>query len=121
VTFLDSQNKSYPVHTNSLKFKANIADIKLSYDEEMLAVALDANQEENARIYFFSATETGGLLTNRLDDKVVSLVTALEFIDFSTDNFYLVYKDNFEEVVIIDISNINRVNISNMEFDIEWY
>ena len=86
----------------------------------MLAVALDPNQEENARIYFFSATDNELLFSDKMEDKVVSLATALEFIDFSTDNFYLVYKDNFEEVVIIDISNINRVNISNMEFDIEW-
>jgi len=51
---------------------------------------------------------------------VDNLSTSIEFLDFSTDNFYLLYKDSFEEVVIIDLSNLKKINTVFVEFDIEW-
>lgn len=49
-----------------------------------------------------------------------NLSTSLEFIDFSTDNFYLLYKDNYEEVAIIDLASLKRITEIYMEFNIEW-
>jgi hypothetical protein len=43
---LNSNNDSYTINTNfSLKHKTAITDVKLSFDEKMLAVALARNQE----------------------------------------------------------------------------
>ena len=101
-----------------MKIKSNISDIKLSYNEEMLAVALDPNQQENAKIEIYDLTHDETIF--KLSHNLENLSTSLEFIDFSTDNFYLIYKDNFEEIAIIDISNEKKVNTNYMEFDIEW-
>ena len=51
---------------------------------------------------------------------IENLSSSISFIDFSTDNFYLVYKDNFEEITIIDLTNLKKVNTISVEFDIEW-
>jgi hypothetical protein len=48
----------------------------------------------------------------------------IEFIDFSTDDCYLVYKDSSGEVTFVDISdkaNIKEhINPSSVEFTHEW-
>jgi hypothetical protein len=31
---------------------------------------------------------------------------SVELLDFSTDNFYLIYKDSFLKVTIMDLSNM---------------
>jgi len=48
----------------------------------------------------------------------------IEFIDFSTDDCYLVYKDFSGEVTYVDISDKSHIkphiNPSNVEFTHEW-
>lgn len=51
-----------------------------------------------------------------LDD----ISASVELMDFSTDNYYLIYKDSFLKVTIIDLSNMQQVIQNNLEFDIEW-
>lgn len=51
---------------------------------------------------------------------VDNLSTSIEFLDFSTDNFYLLYKDSYDEVVIIELTNLKKINTVFVEFDIEW-
>lgn len=50
---------------------------------------------------------------------VENLSSKVEFLDFSTDNFYLMYKSP-DEFVIIDLSNLEKINTVFVEFDIEW-
>lgn len=49
-----------------------------------------------------------------------NLNTSVEFLDFSTDNFYLLYKDISDEIAIIDLSLQKRINTLYVEFDLEW-
>lgn len=48
--------------------------------------------------------------------------TSIEFIDFSTDNFFLLYKDNVDDVEIIDFRNkdFKKVIKGEVEFNMEW-
>jgi hypothetical protein len=85
----------------------------------MLAVALDPNQEQNAKIEIYRATQDESTMFAPLH-AIDNLSTAIEFIDFSTDNYFLVYKDNFEEVANVDLSNLSKRNLADMEFDIDW-
>jgi hypothetical protein len=65
--------------------------MKLSFDEKMLAIALARNQEQNAKIEIYDAEneENNFKLLCLMDN----LNASIEFLDFSTDNFYLLYKD----------------------------
>ena len=46
IIVLNSHNDAYSINSNfSLKHKNAITDVKLSFDEKMLAVALARNQE----------------------------------------------------------------------------
>lgn len=49
-----------------------------------------------------------------------NLNTSVEYLDFSTDNFYLLYKDMSDEIAIIDLSLQKRINTLHVEFDLEW-
>lgn len=46
--------------------------------------------------------------------------TSVEYLDFSTDNFFLLYKDISDEYAIIDLSLQKRINTLSFEFDLEW-
>lgn len=37
------------------------------------------------------------------------------------DNYYLMYKDNFEEVSIIDLKNLKKINTLFVEYDAKWH
>ena len=76
--------------------------MKLSKDEKMLAVALSSNQELNAKIEIYDVEDDSKnfkLLCN-----IDNLNTNVDYLDFSTDNFYLLYKDVSDEIAIIDLS-----------------
>jgi hypothetical protein len=45
IIMLDSNRPDYKKLDHKFTFKASISDAKLSYNEEMLAVALNPNQE----------------------------------------------------------------------------
>lgn len=36
------------------------------------------------------------------------------------DNYYLMYKDNFEEVSVIDLKNLKKLNTLFVEYDAKW-
>jgi hypothetical protein len=41
-------------------------------------------------------------------------------MDFSTDDYYLMYKDNLGQKCFLDLSNMNKNDTLAIEFDIEW-
>jgi hypothetical protein len=49
-----------------------------------------------------------------------SLKYEIEFLDFSTDEKYLLYKDKFEEIGMIYLVTLKRINTIFVEMKIEW-
>jgi hypothetical protein len=95
--------------------------VKLSFNEEMLAVALDPNQKTNAKIIIYKYVGSDQeVFTDYIPVPIQS--TSIEFIDFSTDNFFLLYKDNVDDVEIIDFRNkdFKKVIKGEVEFNMEW-
>lgn len=41
-------------------------------------------------------------------------------MDISTDNFYLMFRDNMEEVVYFSLDNLQKENQITNEYDVEW-
>ena len=75
--------------------------MKLSVDEKMLALALSRNQEQNAKIEIYDVENEENNF--RLLCSIDNLNTSVEYLDFSTDNFYLFYKDVSDETALIDL------------------
>ncbi len=44
----------------------------------------------------------------------------IEFLDFSTDEKYLLYKDKFEEIGMVYLVTLKRINTIFVEMKIEW-
>eukprot|EP01016_Furgasonia_blochmanni_P022356 TRINITY_DN24386_c0_g1_i1.p1 TRINITY_DN24386_c0_g1~~TRINITY_DN24386_c0_g1_i1.p1 ORF type:complete len:291 (+),score=52.47 TRINITY_DN24386_c0_g1_i1:64-936(+) len=106
------------INSFQLKYKSSISDFKISYNEKLIAVALAPSPDSNARIELYEIEDE--TKTFKLLCLVDNLTSSVEFLDFSTDNFYLLYKDYFAEITIIDLSTMNRINTLFVEFDIEW-
>ena len=51
---------------------------------------------------------------------IEELTSSINFLDFSLDNNYLLYKDNLEELTATDISSKKKINFIHSEFDVEW-
>ena len=47
--------------------------------------------------------------------------SGIKFIDFSTDNYYLLFVDNFGDTNIVDLTTKSQLrSTQNMEFTNEW-
>lgn len=111
IIVLNSHNESYTINPRfQMKQKTAISDTKLSFDEKMLAVALTRNQEQNAKFEIYdTANEDNNF---KLLFSIDNLNATIEYLDFSTDNFYVLYKvyiimllqDVNDEIAIIDLS-----------------
>jgi hypothetical protein len=77
--------------------------MKLSPNEKMLAIALAPSKEQNAKIEIFDTNIEENILKNICS--IDNLSASIEFLDFSKDDQYLLFKDSFEEVSCIDLAN----------------
>jgi len=119
IQFIDC-NDAYSVLGKATKIcSANIQDIKLSFNEEILAVALSPKQDQNARIDIFRVSDGEELFAPY--KSIENLTNNIEFIDFSTDNYYMLYKDIQEEETIFNLVSFKQQNnLNKFAFDIEW-
>ena len=85
-----------------------LTKIKLSYNEKILAVALGAKLSENPRIEIYDVdTEDNSFKKQHI---ISDLSNRIEYMDISTDNFYLMFRDNMEEVVYIELDQYQKQN-----------
>ena len=49
---------------------------------------------------------------------IENISASIELMDFSTDNYFLIYKDSFLKITIIDLTNMKQVDGDNLEFEI---
>lgn len=96
----------------------NITDIKVSMNEEFLAVAIAPSVETNARIELYSIHfDKKELLPKKTIEGIYS---EIEFMDFSTDDYYLMYKDTIGQKCFFDIENNKKNDTLAIDFDVEW-
>ena len=50
----------------------------------------------------------------------MNLKYRIEYMDFSIDHKYLLFKDNFEELGMINLESFKRINTIFVEMNIEW-
>lgn len=97
----------------SLTFEGVISDAKLALNQKMLAVAT-ADSDKNELCIFDVDSEGFKLVRTH------PLSSEVEFLDFSVDDRYLLFKDRSEDLGIVECKELRRINTIFIEYDIEW-
>ena len=103
----------------SMDFHRKITDVKVSKNEEKMAVAFSSDQDgNNAYIELFKIDHT----INRFSttSKIENIASKIEFMDFSEDNYYLMYSDSVTQKCFYDLTNLKKNDTLAIDFDMEW-
>jgi hypothetical protein len=77
-----------------------------------------APQDHHVRVFLIrydaENSENNFILMSVVND----ISASVELMDFSTDNFYLIFKDSFLKVTLIELFNMKVVNLNNIEYDL---
>jgi len=96
--------------------------MKINQGENWMAVALCATNKDGAKIDLYNLDSNENAFPDSYP--IDMLNSDIEFIDFSTDDCYLVYKDFSGEVTYVDISDKSNIkphiNPNDVEFTHEW-
>lgn len=93
------------------------SDTRVSYDEKMLAVAMAPNDTINTKISIFSINYDE--CTFEEYHTVEGISSSILFMDFSSDNVYLLYMDNIGKKHNIDLKDKRKDTRIELK-DIEW-
>lgn len=61
-------------------------------------------------------------LVTKFEEKTTidDISASVELLDFSTDNFYLIYKDSFLKITIVNLTEMRSINSSSINHDLQW-
>ena len=104
------------------RYDLSINDMKVSFDEKILAVSIyinpKKNTQESPKIEIFSID---------WDDKELNLVkivdnlnSSIEFIDFSKENYFLLFKDMEKNISYVDLTDFKKIDYIDENLNIEW-
>lgn len=106
------------VHGFSETSQRDITDVKVSEDETKMAVAYAADGEGNSFIDIFRIDFNSQKFIST--SKIENISSDVEFLDFSVDNFFLLYKDKVNQKCFYDLSSLKKSDALGVEMDIEW-
>jgi len=86
-----------------------ITEMKVNQGENWMAISISATSEETAEIDIYNMDNLRA--NNKFPEafKIGMLTSNIEFIDFSTDDCYMVYKDFSGEITYVDISDKDKI------------
>lgn len=96
----------------------NLTDVKVSLNEEFMAVAIAPSEETNAKIELYTINFDKREFISK--KTIEGIFSEIEFMDFSTDNYYLMYKDSIGQKCFFDLANNKKNDTLAIDFDIEW-
>lgn len=98
-------------------FDMLISDVKISYDEKMMAVSMAPSDSKNTVVYIFTIDyDTNQFVKYHTIDVTISSIL---FMDFSSDNVYLMYMDNIGKKQYLDLkekSTLAKIDLQNTEW-----
>ena len=126
VSFYNVLNIEKGIFTNiesfTLKCNLSINDLKITMDEKLLAMSIYINPKkktkESPQIQIYSIDKELKQLI--LIQKIDNLSSSIEFIDFSTENFYLMFKDIENNISYITLTDMKKVDNIDTSHKIEW-
>jgi hypothetical protein len=107
-----------PVGTMSIKSLLTMADLKVSANEEILAISFLSNSETMARIQLYKVhydTKTFSSLAF-----IDNIQTEVQLMDFSEDNNYLLYKDKIALTAYFDLRSMKKTDLLPSNLDLNW-
>lgn len=96
----------------------NLTDVKVSLNEEFMAIAIAPSEETNAKIELYTINFDKKEFISK--KTIEGIFSEIEFMDFSTDNYYLMYKDSIGQKCFFDLANNKKNDTLAIDFDIEW-
>ena len=94
------------------------SDVKINFNETILAVAMAPNYEVNTIIKIFNIDYK----EERFKEMHVinNISSSIEYMDFSNDSVYLMYMDNINRMCVFDLKNQTKDENDNIGYDAEW-
>jgi hypothetical protein len=110
----------FEIESFSQKFNLVTSDIKVNVDESILAVAMAPNYEVCTEISIYKIDFEEKKLD--LYHCISNISSSIEFMDFSSDNVYLMYMDNIKKKCFFDLKNKVKDESENLnlKYDVEW-
>lgn len=99
-------------------FQRKVTDVKVSKKEDKMAVAFAAGNDGSAYIQIFKIDHSSNKAIS--GDIIENISSNVEFMDFSEDDFYLMYKDNVTQKCFFDLTNQKKNDTLAIDFDMEW-
>jgi hypothetical protein len=124
IIFLDVMQKFAfnEISEMEIKIQKMVQDIKVSPNEKLLAISLapinHQNSEDKPKIEIYEINFKD--LSYKLVISIINVHPTNSHMDFSIDNYYLLYKDTDESDAIWDLASDKAIDNLHDEFDIEW-
>lgn len=117
---IKDDNNVHEIESFTLEFELVTSDLKVNIDENMIAVAMAPNYETctTIDIYKINHEEKKFEIYHTLGN----ISSSIEFMDFSSDNVYLMYVDNIKKRCFINLKNKTNDDseILNLKHNVEW-
>jgi hypothetical protein len=115
---VSGMTKAEMINSFTVDMLKKITDLKVSKNEEKMAVALAPDDESNARIEIYKIDHNSNTFVSI--STIENISSKIEFMDFSEDNYYLMYKDNVTQKCFYDLTNLKKNDTLAIDFDLEW-
>jgi hypothetical protein len=108
------------IESFNLEFSLATSDIRVNVDESMIAIAMAPNYEVCAEIKIYTVDFSEKKF--ELYYSISNISSSIEFMDFSSDNVFLMYMDNITKKCYFDLKNKVKNESENlsMKYDVEW-
>lgn len=105
IVVMNTESRENPVEmpTFTMNFTLVTSDMRVNFDEKMLAVAMAPNDKTNTAIDIYAIDYEQRKFT--IYFHVPGISSSILFMDFSSDNVYLLYMDNIGKKHYIDLKD----------------
>ena len=110
-------NKKYELLKNfNMDFLTKINKTRANNDEDTLAIAFEGQNDYQPKIEIYRINE------NQFQKLYTINTDEVELLDFSSDNFYLLYKDLSGQRYCYDLSNYKKIETLGLDYntEIDW-
>lgn len=97
-------------------FRLVTSDMKISYDEKMLAVAMAPSESADTEIHTYNIDYDNNKFVLC---HTIGTISSILFMDFSSDNIYLMYMDDVGKKQYLDLKEktiLSKIDLQNTEW-----
>lgn len=120
IIVLNIEDSSNIREVTSFRKELNLvsSDMKINFEESIMAVAMAPNYEANTVIRIYSIDYNS--LEFREYHEIPNISSSIEYMDFSNDSVYLMYMDNINRMCVFDLKNETKNENDNVGAGVEW-